>query len=69
VEYPNTPSALRPVPHHESLPIPEPFDSFSLACHEEERNILKETQQPSTSRNLEFFLNLSSAEPHKITHK
>jgi hypothetical protein len=29
----------------------------------------KKTQQPSSSRNLEFFLNVISAEPHKITQK
>jgi hypothetical protein len=29
----------------------------------------KKTQQPSSSRNLEFFLNVISAEPHNITQK
>ena len=28
--YPNIPSALRPVPHGEDLPAPDPPESFSL---------------------------------------
>jgi hypothetical protein len=46
-------------------PLP---DSFSLDSDEEE-NTPEETPQPSTSRYLEFFLNATSAEPHKITQK
>jgi hypothetical protein len=70
VEYPNIPPAIHPVPHCEGLPIPEPSpDSFSLHCDEEEENTLKETPQPSTSRGPEFFLNVTSAEPHKLTQK
>jgi len=30
VEYPNIPSAIRPVPRCKCLPIPEPPDSCSL---------------------------------------
>jgi hypothetical protein len=69
VEDPNIPSAIRPVPDCEGLPIPEPPDSFSLDCDEEEKNTPEETPQPSTSRALEFFLNVTSAEPHKTTQK
>ena len=67
VEYPNIPSTICPVPHCEGLPIPEPPDSFSLDSDEEEKNIPEETPQPSASRGLEFFLNVTSDEPHKIT--
>jgi hypothetical protein len=69
VEYPNIPSAIRPVPHCECLPIPEPPNSFCLDCVEEEENTPEETWQPSTSRDPELFLNITSAEPHKITQK
>jgi hypothetical protein len=52
------------------LPIPEPPpDSFYLDCDEEEENTQEETSQPSTSRDPECFLNVTSAEPHKITKK
>jgi hypothetical protein len=36
---------------------------------EEEKNTPEETPQPSTSRDPEFFLNITIVEPHKITHK
>jgi hypothetical protein len=44
-------------------------DSFSLDRREEEENRPEETQQPSASGYPEVFLNLTSAKPHKITHK
>jgi hypothetical protein len=43
--------------------------SFSLDSEEEEKNTPKETPQPSTSRDPEFFLNATSDEPHKIMQK
>lgn len=30
IQYPNIPSAMRPVPHDDSLPIPQPPDSYTL---------------------------------------
>jgi hypothetical protein len=69
VEYPNIPSAIRLVPHCEGLPIPELPQQFSLDCDKEEENTPEETPQRSTSRDPEFFLNVTSAEPHKITQK
>jgi hypothetical protein len=57
------------VPHSEGQPISEPPDSFSLYSVEEEKNTREETQQPSISRDPEFFLNVNFPEPHKITHK
>jgi hypothetical protein len=67
VEYPNIPSAIHLMPHCKSLSIPELLNSFSLDSDEEEENTPEETPQPSTSRDLEFLLNVTSAEPHKIT--
>ena len=66
---PNIPSAICPVPHCEGLPIPEPPASFSLDSDEEEKNTPEETPQPSTSRDREFFLNVTSDQPQKITQK
>jgi hypothetical protein len=67
VEYQNISWAILPVPHCEGRPIPEPPDSFSPGCDEEQDNTPEETRQPSTSRQPQFFLNATSAEPHKIT--
>ncbi|GBM28834.1 hypothetical protein AVEN_43558-1 [Araneus ventricosus] len=36
IEYPNIPSALRPVFHGEGLPIPEPPTDFSISSDEED---------------------------------
>jgi hypothetical protein len=57
------------VPHCEGLSIPEPPDSFSLDCDEEEENTPEEAPQPSISRDVECSLNITFTEPHKITQK
>jgi hypothetical protein len=49
--------------------MPEPPNSFSLDSYEEEKNTPEETPQPSTSRDLGFFLNVTFDEPHNITQK
>lgn len=70
VEYPNIPSTIRPVTHCEGLPIPElPDFPPPPDCDEEEENTPEETQQPFTSRDPEVFLNVTSAEPQKITQE
>jgi hypothetical protein len=53
------------VRHCEGRLIPEPTDSFSLGCEEEDENTPQETPHPSTSRDLQFFLNVTSAEPQQ----
>jgi hypothetical protein len=30
IKYPNIPSALRPVPHDDSMPVPKPPESYNL---------------------------------------
>jgi hypothetical protein len=40
-----------------------------LDCDEEEENAPEETPQPFTLRDPEFFLNVTFAEPQKITQK
>jgi hypothetical protein len=69
VEYLNIALAIRPVPHSERLSIPEAPNSCSLDCDEEEENTPEETPQPSTSRDLKYFLNITSAEPHRSRRK
>jgi hypothetical protein len=66
LEYPNIPSAICSLPHGEGLPIPESPDGFSLDFDEEEENMPEEMQQPSTSRDLEFFMNGTCDETHRI---
>jgi len=36
IDYPNIPSAIRPVPHGENLPVPEPPKDFVLNSEMEE---------------------------------
>jgi hypothetical protein len=40
-----------------------------LDCDEEEVHTPEEASQPSTSRDLKFILNVTSAEPHKVMQK
>jgi len=42
---------------------------FSLDCDKEEENTPEETQQPSTSKDLEFFMNKTSDAAHRITQE
>jgi len=69
VQYPNIPSALRPVPHGEGPPVPEPPESFSLESDEEQH----ENQSTETETELAMylqdpdFLPSSHSEPHLIT--
>ena len=34
--YPNIPSAIRPVPHVDGLPVPEPPDNFAMYSDDED---------------------------------
>ena len=49
--YPNIPSAIRPVPHGDRLPVPEPPDNFGMYSDEEDSvSSNSEEQQPTASR-------------------
>jgi len=61
VEYPNTQSALCPVPCREGLPIPE----YTWTVMRKRRIYSK----IHTSRGPEFFLNVTSTEKRNITKK
>jgi len=66
VHYPNIPSAIRPVPHGEGLPVPDAPESFSLESDEEEEENETSSPEPSMSHD-PYFLPSSSSEPHLIT--
>jgi len=41
IDYPNIPSAIRPVPHGEDLPVPEPPKEYNLNLKMEEEDTEK----------------------------
>jgi len=50
IDYPNIPSASRPVPHREDLPIPEPPKEYTLNSEMEEEDTEKTTSQRRSYR-------------------
>jgi hypothetical protein len=61
--YPNTPSAILPVPHGDGLPVPEPPDNFAMYSSVSSNS---EEQQPSASRDADYLPSTDSSD-HKIT--
>jgi hypothetical protein len=61
------------VPHGERLPLPELPEDVSVDSDGDDENdeyqlhLHSEEQRPSASRDPEFYSNLDSSEPHKIT--
>jgi hypothetical protein len=53
IEYPNTPSALRPVPRDNSMPVPEPPENFTLDSETESEEASPEAR-PSTREDQDF---------------
>jgi len=49
IVYPNIPSAIRPVPHSDALPVPEPPKQFSIDSDDEVGDGATSGSQPSTS--------------------
>jgi hypothetical protein len=66
--YPNLPSAVRPVPHGEGRPVPEPPEIVRLESEKEEDDDICDISETSTAKYYEFAHNVMSAEPHRITH-
>jgi len=65
--YPNTPSAILPVPHGDGLPVPEPPDNFAM--YSDNEHIVSsnsEEQQPSASRDAHYLPSTHSSN-YKIT--
>jgi hypothetical protein len=65
--YPNLPSAMRPVPHGEGRPVPEPPEIVTLELEKEEDDKICNISEPSTSKDHEFAHNMMSAEQQRIT--
>ena len=63
IEYPNIPSAIRPVRHSDELPIPEPREIELLSSDDAESSEERSVSEPCTSRNKEFSI---TTEPHLI---
>ena len=65
IQYPNIPSAIRPVPHGELLPVPEPPERFTLDSDEES---LSSASSSGLSMSQESYdTPCISNEPHLIT--
>jgi hypothetical protein len=65
--YPDIPSAIRPVPHGDGLPVPEPTDNFAMYSDDEDSvSSNSEEQQPSASRDTDYLPSTNSS-IHKIT--
>ena len=63
IEYPNILSAIRPVPHSDELPIPEPREIDLLSSDDAESSKECSISEPCTSRNEEFGI---TTKPHLI---
>ena len=66
IKYPNIPSAIRPVPHCDELPIPEPCEEADLLSSDyAESRDESSISEPCTSKSVEF--GNTTAEPHLIS--
>jgi len=63
------PSAIRPVPHTEDLPVPVPLQQYILDSDDEPTEKREKTPQPSTSTDADFTADLHSNEFHRITQE
>ena len=63
IEYPSIPSAIRPLPHSDELPIPEPCEVDLLSSDDAESSEELSVSEPCTSWNKEFGI---TTEPHLI---
>jgi len=65
--YPNIPSAIRPVPRGDGLPVPNPPDNFAMYSDDEDSvSSNSEEQQPSASRDADYLPSTESSN-RKIT--
>ena len=67
LEYPNIPSALRPVPHDEELPIPEPPDVLLFEPDDEEDDRASDISAHLNSEDPDFDDGFMSSKPHLIS--
>jgi hypothetical protein len=70
IAYPNIPSALRPVPHGEGLPVPDPPKEFSIDSSDDEGGETPScSPQASTSYDEPFVCHGGSSAPHLLTQE
>jgi len=66
IDYPNIPSAIRPVPHWVDLPVPKPKKEYTLNSEMEEED--KEKTGPHEEEPTDpDFQGPASGSPHKLT--
>jgi len=66
IDYPNIPSAIRPVPHGEDLPVPEPPKEYNLNSKIEEEDTEKRGPHEEEHTDPDFQ-SPASESPHKLT--
>ena len=65
VKYPNLPSAIRPIPHSDSLPVPTPPQHYELEVENEDSVEEEEPNKPSTSHDPDF--GIKDDTPHRLS--
>ena len=65
--YPNSSSAIRPVPHTEDLPVPAPQQQHILDSDNKPTENWEKTPQPSSSTDADFTVELQFNELRRIT--
>ena len=68
IQYPNIPSALRPVPHGKGLPVPDPPTNIPTEfSDDDDANQNVEASEPSTSEDVTFLSTAVDDNPHQIS--
>lgn len=68
IQYPNLPSAIRPVPHSEELPVPiAPLNLDNIVLGDSSSSTESDLQLPKHTTDDPTFLPSTSSEPHLIT--
>jgi hypothetical protein len=66
IDYPNIPSAIRPLPHGEDIPVPEPPKYYILNSEMEEEDTEKTGPHKEEPTDPDFE-DPASVSPHKLT--
>jgi len=67
--YPNSSSAIRPLPHTEDLSVPVPPQQYILDLDDEPNENWEKAPQPSTSMDADFTADLQFNELHRIAQE
>ena len=65
VQYPNLSSAMRPIPHLVSLPVPIPPQNYELEEENEDSVEEEDLSMPSTSHDPDF--EIKGDQPHRLS--